>query len=124
MARKDKLFYKIGEVCRICDIPAHVLRYWETEFSLLAPTKNRSGQRIFRERDVRIVATIKRLLYEEGYTIAGARKQLRQNGEITRDMPLFARSVRGSFKEVLKEIRIELQDLLVGLEKGIGKTKG
>ena len=66
MARKGKLFYKIGEVCKICDVPAHVLRYWETEFPLLAPNKNRSGQRIFREKDVQLVAEIKRLLYEEG----------------------------------------------------------
>ncbi len=94
MARKGKLFYKIGEVCKICDVPAHVLRYWETEFPLLTPNKNRSGQRIFREKDMRLVAEIKRLLYDEGYTIAGARKQLRRAAETARTcgrLPCFPR---------------------------------
>ena len=112
MARKGKLFYKIGEVCKICDVPAHVLRYWETEFPLLAPNKNRSGQRIFREKDVRLVAEIKRLLYDEGYTIAGARKQLRRNGKKIRSTPLFAGSGGNSSKKLLTEIRDELQDLM------------
>ena len=112
MARKGKLFYKIGEVCKICDVPAHVLRYWETEFPLLAPNKNRSGQRIFREKDVQLVAEIKRLLYDEGYTIAGARKQLRRNGKKLRPAPLFAGGGGNSSKKLLTEIRDELQDLM------------
>lgn len=112
MARKGKLFYKIGEVCKICDVPAHVLRYWETEFPLLAPNKNRSGQRIFREKDVQLVAEIKRLLYDEGYTIAGARKQLRRNGKKIRPTPLFTHAAGNSSKKLLTEIRDELQDLM------------
>jgi len=74
----DKLFFKIGEVCEITDIQPHVLRYWETEFPLLAPQKNRAGQRVYRRRDVEMVMHIKRLLKEEGYTIAGAKKRLAQ----------------------------------------------
>ncbi len=71
-----KLFYKIGEVCRLADIQPHVLRYWEREFPSLAPAKNRAGQRVYRERDIEVVLTIKRLLYQEGYTIAGAKRKL------------------------------------------------
>lgn len=72
----EKLFFKIGEVCAITGIPAHVLRYWESEFPMLAPQKNRAGQRTYRKRDVEIVLRIKELLYEEQYTIAGAKKKL------------------------------------------------
>lgn len=73
-----KLFYKIGEVCQITDTEPYVLRYWETEFPVLAPQKNKSGQRIYKESDIETVRLIKRLLYEECYTIAGARKKLDQ----------------------------------------------
>jgi len=73
-----KLFYKIGEVCEIADIPPHVLRYWETEFPSLKPVKNSAGQRVYRPRDIDLVLTIRRLLYEEGFTISGARKKIRE----------------------------------------------
>ena len=71
-----KLFYKIGEVCQLTDTQPYVLRFWESEFSQLAPTKSRSGQRLYRRKDVDLVREIKRLLYEEGYTIAGVRQKL------------------------------------------------
>jgi DNA-binding transcriptional MerR regulator len=71
-----KLFYKIGEVCQMTDTQPYVLRFWESEFSQLAPTKSRSGQRLYRRKDVNLVKEIKRLLYEEGYTIAGVRQKL------------------------------------------------
>ena len=72
----EKIFFKIGEVCDIADVQAHVLRYWETEFPQLSPQKNRSGQRSYRRRDVEIALRIKELLYVDEYTIAGARKKL------------------------------------------------
>ena len=72
----EKIFFKIGEVCDIVDVQAHVLRYWETEFPMLSPQKNRSGQRSYRRRDVEIALRIKELLYDELYTIAGAKKKL------------------------------------------------
>jgi DNA-binding transcriptional MerR regulator len=72
----EKIFFKIGEVCEIVDVQAHVLRYWETEFPMLSPQKNRSGQRSYRRRDVEIAVRIKELLYHDQYTIAGARKKL------------------------------------------------
>jgi len=71
-----RLYYRIGDVCRIIGVEPHVLRYWETEFSCLAPKKNRAGQRTYQPKDIELILTIRRLLYEEGFTIAGARKQL------------------------------------------------
>ncbi|MFN0279388.1 MAG: MerR family transcriptional regulator [Pyrinomonadaceae bacterium] len=72
----DKLYFKIGEVCDLVGVQAHVLRYWETEFSMLSPQKNKSGQRSYRRRDVEMALRIKQLLYKEMFTIAGARKKL------------------------------------------------
>ena len=70
----DKLYFRIGEVARLCDVPAYVLRFWETEFPQLRPNKGGTGQRLFRRRDVEMALRIKTLLYDEGYTIAGARQ--------------------------------------------------
>lgn len=78
----DKLFYKIGEVCDIVGVQAHVLRYWESEFPSLQPQKNRAGQRTYRRRDVEMALRIKELLYNEGFTIAGAKKKLSGEGRI------------------------------------------
>jgi len=78
VAIPEKIFFKIGEVCDIVDVQAHVLRYWETEFPMLSPQKNRSGQRTYRRRDVEIALRIKELLYEDLYTIAGAKKRLQR----------------------------------------------
>lgn len=72
----DKLFFKIGEVCELVGVQAHVLRYWETEFSMLSPQKNKSGQRSYRKKDVETALRIKQLLYDDMFTIAGARKKL------------------------------------------------
>lgn len=72
----EKIYFKIGEVCELVGVQAHVLRYWETEFPMLSPQKNRSGQRSYRRRDVEISLRIKELLYDEMFTIAGAKKKL------------------------------------------------
>ncbi|HYE64672.1 MAG TPA: MerR family transcriptional regulator [Pyrinomonadaceae bacterium] len=76
IAIPEKLFFKIGEVCELTGVQAHVLRYWESEFPMLAPQKNRAGQRTYRKRDVEMVLRIKELLYDDQYTIAGAKKKL------------------------------------------------
>ncbi|HKX30010.1 MAG TPA: MerR family transcriptional regulator [Blastocatellia bacterium] len=76
----DKLFFKIGEVCEIVGVQAHVLRYWETEFPMLQPQKNRAGQRTYRRKDVEMALRIRELLYEEGFTIAGAKRKLSTDG--------------------------------------------
>lgn len=72
----NKLYYKIREVCGIVGVEAHVLRFWETEFPTLSPPKSKSGQRTYRPKDIELLLRIKQLLYEEGFTIAGARKRL------------------------------------------------
>ena len=86
MERKNKkLYYKIGEACRALDIQPYVLRYWETEFAVLAPSKSKSGQRVYTEKELDVIRRIKELLYDEGYTIAGAKKKL--EGEMTSGSP-------------------------------------
>ncbi|MDE0330833.1 MAG: MerR family transcriptional regulator [Nitrospinae bacterium] len=74
----DKLFFKIGEVAELTGTKPHVLRYWESEFRMLRPAKGDSGQRVYRRKDVELVFSIKQLLYEENFTIAGAKKQLQK----------------------------------------------
>jgi DNA-binding transcriptional MerR regulator len=74
----DKLYFRIGEVASLCRLPAYVLRFWETEFPQLKPVKSSTGQRMYRKRDVESVVRIKKLLYDDGFTIAGARVQLRE----------------------------------------------
>ena len=76
VAIPETLFFKLGEVCDLAGVQAHVLRYWESEFTMLAPQKNRAGQRVYRKRDVEMALRIKELLYEDQYTIAGAKKRL------------------------------------------------
>jgi DNA-binding transcriptional MerR regulator len=77
---QKRLYYKIGEACKALGIQPYVLRYWETEFPALTPSKSRSGQRVYSEKELEVIRRIKELLYEEGYTIAGAKKKL--EGEI------------------------------------------
>src|ERR1700692_541882 len=79
-------YYRIGEVSRLTDVKPFVLRYWESEFPMLDPVKSPSGHRLYRQEDVEMVLRIKRLLYDEGFTIAGARRHLReQNGAVESD---------------------------------------
>jgi DNA-binding transcriptional MerR regulator len=77
---EGKLYYRIGEVSRITDMKPYVLRYWESEFRWMAPQKSRSKQRLYRKKDIQTILLIKKLLYEERYTIAGARRRLRELG--------------------------------------------
>jgi DNA-binding transcriptional MerR regulator len=82
--QSGKLFYKIGEVAALAGVEPYILRYWESEFPGLSPKKNRGGQRTYQPRDLELVFTIKRMLHEEGYTIAGAKKklaELRKSGQ-------------------------------------------
>ncbi|HVM92025.1 MAG TPA: MerR family transcriptional regulator [Terriglobales bacterium] len=81
----DKLYFRIGEVAELCRLPAYVLRFWETEFPQLKPVKSSTGQRMYRRRDVESVVHIKKLLYEDGFTIAGARAQLREESRPERN---------------------------------------
>ena len=120
----NKLFFKIGEVCEITDTQPYVLRYWESEFPALAPAKNSSGQRIYRRRDIETVLRIKQLLYEEGFTIAGAKKRL--ESEMSGRTPT-PNSMAGSAtagdggedpaRKVLQEVRTQLREILTLLER-------
>src|SRR5574341_1801151 len=109
----NKLFFKIGEVCEITDTQPYVLRYWESEFPALAPAKNSSGQRIYRRRDIETILRIKQLLYEEGFTIAGAKKRLEAElaGKVDTPSSLAAAPSNGgesdasSSRTAIKEIR-------------------
>src|SRR6266851_4651821 len=106
----DKLYFRIGEVSRLCRLPAYVLRFWETEFPQLKPTKSGTGQRMYRRKDVEAVLRIKKLLYEEGFTIVGARQQLRAEVKTEKSqapLPFPAHSVSD-----LKRIRHGLQEIL------------
>src|ERR1700722_10680464 len=73
----DKLYFRIGEVAALCEVPAYVLRFWESEFPQLKPNKGGTGQRLYRRRDVEMALRVKTLLYDEGYTIPGARQMLK-----------------------------------------------
>lgn len=74
----DKLYFKIGEVADIAGVKPHVLRYWESEFAAIRPSKSRSKQRLYRRQDIELILRLKDLLYNQGFTISGARKQLRR----------------------------------------------
>ena len=83
----NKLFFKIGEVCELAGVEPFVLRFWETEFPTLAPQKSKTGHRVYRRKDVEMVLKIKNLLYDRGFTIAGARKQLAKGASRRRPGP-------------------------------------
>lgn len=114
----EKIFFKIGEVCDIVDVQAHVLRYWETEFPMLSPQKNRSGQRTYRRRDVEIALRIKGLLYEDLYTIAGAKKRLQNEMRETTQLKIVRPDSNEKednyIKAVEKPLPIEEQELIIG----------
>lgn len=103
----DKLFFRIGEVSRIVGVPASVLRFWESEFPRIKPQRTDSGQRVYRRADVELILTIKHLLYDQNFTIRGARKHLKA---IKRSDPSPVRN------DLVAELRAELQqirDLLI-----------
>ena len=107
----DKLYFRIGEVSKLCRLQAYVLRFWETEFPQLRPTKSSTGQRMYRRRDVENVLVIKRLLYEEGFTIAGARQQLRAENKSGKEQPALPFSRKAS-QEGLLAVRQGLKEIL------------
>jgi DNA-binding transcriptional MerR regulator len=106
----DKLYFRIGEVSELCRLPAYVLRFWETEFPQLKPIKSSTGQRMYRRKDVEAVLRIKKLLYEEGFTIAGARQQLRSESKVEKNQAPLPFPVQSSAD--LKRIRHGLQEIL------------
>jgi len=111
----NKLFFKIGEVARIAGIKPHVLRYWENEFGVLRPGKSRSGQRVYRRRDVEVVLEIKHLLYEQRFTIEGARKRLAKVPKQGASQLEFQLE-DGGVARVIEEVKQDLRSILALLE--------
>jgi DNA-binding transcriptional MerR regulator len=106
----DKLYFRIGEVSRLCGLPSYVLRFWETEFSQLKPVKSGTGQRMYRKIDVENVLRVKKLLYDEGFTIAGARQQLK--AEIKRKQSPLPFVTPPPDRSGLKQVRQGLREIL------------
>lgn len=107
----DKLYFRIGEVSRLCALPSYVLRFWETEFPQLKPPKSGTGQRTYRRADVENALRIKKLLYDEGFTIAGARAQLRAEGKRKQGALPFVVPQGADVRE-LKQVRQGLREIL------------
>ena len=109
---QEKGLYRIGEVSRITDLKTFVLRYWETEFPMLQPVKSSSGHRLYRQEDVDLVLKIKRLLYDEGFTIAGARRHLREPGAADADSGAHIPPGYGAGKLLNRKLLLDLRDSL------------
>ncbi|MCX8044257.1 MAG: MerR family transcriptional regulator [Desulfobacterota bacterium] len=112
----DKLYFKIGEVSELTGVEPYILRYWESEFSLIKPIRTKSNQRLYRKKDVLSIFKIKEMLYDKKFTIAGAKKQLKedtaQSGQLALNFP------NDYYRTMLKEIRDELKhisDMLIPL---------
>ena len=105
----DKLYFRIGEVSRFAGVKPYVLRYWETEFSSLAPNKSGGGQRLYTRREIDIILRIKQLLYSEGFTIAGAKKKL-EEADVPPPPPP-SRDVSNALRQVKEELTAILKML-------------
>lgn len=100
----SKVFYKIGEVSNITKLPAYVLRFWESEFSFLRPKKSRGNQRLYMQRDIETILEIKRMLYDEGHTLAGVKRYWARRGR--------AANKQGTRRDVTQRVRGDLQAIL------------
>ena len=104
--KREKLYYSITEVGEMTGLKPHILRYWESEFPFLRPKRNRAGNRIYRKKDIELIMLIKKLLYEEGYTIEGAKHKIRK---MKYSKTKKTESV--DYKEFLREVRDELMEI-------------
>ena len=109
----EKKLYRIGEVSRLADLKPFVLRYWETEFPMLQPLKSPGGSRLYRQDDVDMVFRIKRLLYDEGFTIAGARRHLREHDSAAEtESRSVSHAVEGAAQLLSRKMLLDLRDTL------------
>ena len=115
----DKLYFRIGDVAKLCAVAPYVLRFWESEFSQLKPNKSGTGQRLYRRRDVEMALRVKRLLYDEGYTIAGARQAMAAENRSKRagqpELPLPQQQQQQTIQKTearLHKVRKELREIL------------
>jgi len=107
----DRLYFRIGEVAGLCHLPPYVLRFWESEFPQLKPTKSATGQRMYRHRDVELVVRIRQLLHFEGFTIAGARQQLKAEAKPAKAQSALPFPAKPRTNE-LKQVRQGLNEIL------------
>ena len=109
LPRPTQEFFSIGEVCALTDLKPHVLRYWESQFRFLSPAKNRSGNRVYKSREVELIMLVKHLLYTEKYTIEGARQRIEQ---YRKSGDLKAQASKAASRTTLSELREELDQIL------------
>ena len=115
LPRPTQEFFSIGEVCALTDLKPHVLRYWESQFRFLNPAKNRSGNRVYKSREVELIMMVKQLLYTEKYTIEGARQRIeqwRRSGELK------GQAARAASRATLREVRDQLDQIMKLLDGG------
>jgi DNA-binding transcriptional MerR regulator len=117
----DKLYFKIGEVCKITGVEPYILRYWESEFKLVKPYRTKSNQRLYRKKDVESILKIKKMLYEDKFTIAGAKLKLKdpnvQEKDMEKQLPLGF--VPHKYMDLLKEIKEEILHIRDSLTRGV-----
>ncbi len=121
----DKLYFRIGEVAKLCNVETYVLRFWETEFPQMRPNKSGTGQRLYRKRDVEYALHVKTLLHDQGYTIAGARQLMAQEASRARgsQLALIEKEPNAPVGEAkLQKLRGELKDLLGMLSTDPGRA--
>ncbi len=112
----EKLYYSISEVCSLTGLKPHVLRYWETAFPILKPSKNQSGNRIYRQEDIELIKLISTLLYEERYTIDGARQKIEEMSSHNQKMKLELKAATVS-AEIIDSISKEIKEIIAILER-------
>lgn len=117
----DKLYFRIGEVARLCQVPTYVLRFWESEFPQLRPNKGGTGQRLYRRRDVEMAMRVRTLLKQEGYTIPGARAVLKAEFRLKEPQLSMMDGGAPPATKVLRNIRNELASIAALLAKPVGK---
>jgi DNA-binding transcriptional MerR regulator len=113
---RERLYYRIGEVSRITGLKPHILRYWESEFKVIRPHKEGSLQRLYRRKDLDLILKIKKLLYEDGFTIAGAKRKIRDVERLENKQPKLRPGEKGSNGEA-QELLVALQEELKGISK-------
>ncbi len=112
----EKLYYSISEVCSLTGLKPHVLRYWETAFPILKPSKNQSGNRVYKQEDIELIKLISTLLYEERYTIDGARQKIEEMSSQDQQMKLEIKAATVS-AEMIDSISKEITDIIALLER-------
>ena len=113
----DKLYFKIGEVSNITGVEPYILRYWESEFKLVKPYRTKSNQRLYRKKDVESILKIKKMLYDQKFTIAGAKKKIKESSVQEVQLPLDFPNKK--YMAALRETRDELQEIAEMLKKNI-----